>query len=190
MSGDRLHDRRGFLHENIRALGRLLADAVTETIASAGGGKRYHRPPGAITEAAFLLTCTRCGECVEACPTKVISLLPASAGAAVGTPYIDPLQTACDLCGKCMPVCEPRALLTITDPRQVRMGTAVIEPAHCWAHKGSICDICYQRCPFPNEAIRLVGGKPEVLADACTGCGLCAYACPSTPPAILIKPGN
>lgn len=180
--------RRGFLHENVRALGRLFADIVSETITSAGGGKRYLRPPGAIDEAAFLLTCTRCGDCATACPTKVIKLLPPEAGVAVGTPYINPLDVACNLCGECMPVCEPRALLQISDPRKVRIGTAVIEPANCWAHKGSICDICYLRCPFPDEAIRMVGGKPEVILDACTGCGLCAYACPSTPAAILIEP--
>lgn len=183
-------DRRGFLFENLRAIGRLFADAVSESITSAAGGKRYLRPPGAIDEAAFLLTCTRCGECAKACPTQVIKFLPPSAGAAVGTPYIDPLDRACDLCGKCMPVCEPRALLTVADPRKVRMGMAILDPATCWAHQGQVCDLCYQRCPYPDEAIRLVGGKPLVVPDACTGCGQCAYVCVSTPVSIKIEPTN
>jgi len=183
-------NRRGFLEGGLRSIGRLFADVLSQTVVNVGGGKRYLRPPGAIDEAAFLFSCTRCGDCVTACPVKAIKLLPPNAGAAVGTPYINPLEQACDLCGKCMPVCGPKALLTIADPRQVRMGTAIIDPAHCWAHKGSICDICYQRCPYPDEAIRIVGGKPEILTAACTGCGLCAYACVSTPASIRIEPRN
>lgn len=194
MASNGPQDRRGFFLESFRSLGRLLAEtvhgAVTETVTKASGGQRYLRPPGAIDETAFLLSCTRCGDCAKACPGNVIKFLPASAGAAVGTPYIDPLERACDLCGECMPVCEPKALLTIANPREVRMGLAVIDTETCWAHKGSICDLCVQRCPYPDEAIRLVNGKPEIIADACTGCGLCAYVCVSTPPAIKIEPRN
>jgi MauM/NapG family ferredoxin protein len=188
LSDQKPHDRRAFLLHNFRSLGRLFANTVSETITKASGGKRYLRPPGAIDEAAFLLTCTRCGDCGTACPTNVIKFLPPTAGAAVGTPYINPLEQACDLCGKCMPACEPKALLVVVDPRQVKIGTAVIDPETCWAHQGQICDMCYQRCPFPDEAIRMTDGKPEVIADACTGCGLCAYACVSTPISIKIEP--
>lgn len=188
MPDDKVTDRRGFLLENFKAIGRLFAGAVSETITNAAGGKRYLRPPGAIDEAAFLLTCTRCGDCAKACPTQVIKLLPTSSGAAVGTPYIDPMENPCDLCGKCMPVCEPGALLTIADPRKVRIGTAVVDTDLCWAHQGQICDLCYQRCPYPDEAIRIVAGKPEILSDACTGCGQCVYACVSTPVSLKVEP--
>ncbi|MBP2017345.1 ferredoxin-type protein NapG [Symbiobacterium terraclitae] len=194
MKADGHHDRRRFFREGLRSLGRLLAEtvqgAVEETVTRASGGQRYLRPPGAIEESAFLLACTRCGECVRACPVGAIQLLPESAGAAVGTPFIDPLTRACDLCGKCMPACAPGALLPVADPRSVKMGLARIDPDHCWAFQGSLCDLCYQRCPFPDEAIRLEDGKPVVSPEHCTGCGLCAYVCVSTPPAITIQPRN
>lgn len=189
MGEERPTDRRGFLRANAGALGRLLAEAMGQAVVKAQGGQRYLRPPGAIDEAGFLLACTRCDECLKACPVGAIKRLPSSAGVAVGTPFVDPQDVACTLCGDCMPVCQPQALLTVAEPRQVRMGRAVIDTDHCWAHQGSICDICYQRCPFPDEAIRMAAGKPEVLA-ACTGCGLCAQACVSTPPAITITPCN
>lgn len=194
MGLDRSPDRRGFFRDSLKALGRFVAETVQEAIsdqvAKASGGQRYLRPPGAIDEAAFLLTCTRCGDCVSACPVQAIRLLPPTAGAAVSTPYIDPSLQACDLCGKCMPACEVRALLPIEEPHQVRMGLAAIDTGACWAYKGSICDLCYQRCPFPDEAIRMVEGKPHIISDACTGCGQCAYVCVSTPVAITIAPRN
>lgn len=190
MSDGTPRDRRGFLLDGFKALGRLLAEAVGETMTQAAGGKRYLRPPGAIDETAFLLTCTRCGDCAKACPTNVIKFLPPTAGAAVGTPYIDPLDKACDLCGKCMPVCEPKALRVVSDPRQVRMGLAVLDPATCWAHQGSVCDLCYQRCPYPDAAIKMVDGKPQIVPADCTGCGQCAYVCVSMPVSIKIDPKN
>jgi ferredoxin-type protein NapG len=188
LSDGGMSDRRGFFLQNFKALGRLLGDAVGQALVSASGGGRHLRPPGALDEAAFLLSCTRCGDCADACPTKVIKFLAPSAGLAAGTPYIDPTDKACNLCGECMPVCKPGALLQITDPRLVRMGTAVINTTTCWSHQGSVCDLCYQRCPFPDEAIRTINGKPEIMADGCTGCGMCAAVCVSTPISIHIEP--
>ncbi|MBY6275945.1 4Fe-4S dicluster domain-containing protein [Symbiobacterium thermophilum] len=192
MSAGKQTDRRGFFREGFRSLLRAFAEtaqaAADEAAVRGAGGVRWLRPPGALPEAAFLLTCTRCGDCARACPAGAIRLLPESAGAAVGTPFIDPLMQPCDLCGRCMGACGPGALVPVAEPRQVRMGVAVIDPARCWAVQGSICDLCWQRCPFPDEAIRMVDGKPQVQPEQCTGCGQCAYVCVSTPPAITIQP--
>jgi len=187
-------DRRSFLRQGLRSLVRAVAEGVEaaadEAAARASGGRRHLRPPGALPEPTFLLTCTRCGDCARACPVGAIQLLPPSAGAAAGTPYIDPLRRACDLCGRCMPACAPGALQPVAAAREVRMGLAVIDPALCWAFQGSPCSLCYHRCPFPDEAIRLVAGKPAVNREYCTGCGACAYVCVSTPLAITIQPTN
>ena len=34
------------------------------------------RPPGALGEADFLAACTRCGQCVAACPFDTLTLIP------------------------------------------------------------------------------------------------------------------
>ena len=71
------------------------------------------RPPFARPELDFLLACTRCDACVEACPHGVIFALPLRCGAeVVATPALDLLANACHLCADwpCVSVCEPRAL--------------------------------------------------------------------------------
>lgn len=185
-------DRRRFFRKGWADLVRGVTEAVEQVSSQTGrrlsGGKAYLRPPGAQPEAAFLLACTRCNKCAEVCEPKAIRFLGPEAGAAVGTPYIDPMLSACTLCLECTRVCPEGALQPVADPRQVRMGTAVINPGYCWAHQGQVCDICYQHCPYPDEAIYLEKGLPVVAEDLCTGCGKCAYVCPGSPPAIRIAP--
>lgn len=185
-------DRRAWLRQGWRELTRALAGAVQQAAEAAAerasGGRRFVRPPGALPEPAFLLTCSRCGQCAQACPKGAIRLLGPGAGAAAGTPHIDALQAPCHLCLACTQACPTGALERLQDPRQVRMARAEVDPATCWAHQGRICDVCYWQCPFPGEALKVEGGIPAIDPGACTGCGICAHVCPSTPPAIRILP--
>lgn len=189
---DKKLNRREWLTDSFKVLGRslfeLVSQSVNHTMERASGGQRYLRPPGAVDETAFMLTCSRCGKCAEACPTKAIQILGPRAGAALGTPYIDPMQQPCELSLDCVTACPTGALSLITDPHRVKIGLAKLNEQTCWAHNGTLCDICYQRCPFPDEAIRMRDGKPYIVADACTGCGICAYVCVNTPSCIKIEP--
>ena len=146
---------------------------------------RVHRPPGALPEAQFLAGCTRKNDCAEACPVDAITQV--ADGPAAGTPQIRASERACVSCADtpCITACGPGAL---TLARGVKMGTAKIAPSACIAYRGQLCTSCVDRCPIPG-AMELVHGRPRILADACTGCGVCHEVCPAPRNAVLLSPG-
>lgn len=145
-----------------------------------------HRPPGAVPEAAFLAGCTRCSDCIRACPVNAIILAPPRFRHAAGTPMIDPYSSACVMCADtpCIAACEPGVLRR---DRPLKMGVAYIERGACLAYTGTICTVCSERCPVPG-AIQLSGGKPLIHAETCTGCGVCAFVCPAPANAVVLMP--
>jgi MauM/NapG family ferredoxin protein len=197
-----------------RSLGTLFAGFVASQIEDAvtGVGPRLLRPPGALDEFAFLTACTRCDKCIRACPENAIRKAGPNMGLALNTPYLEPRGTPCFLCTTlpCVTACEDEALVwprrnqadgtVLEGPRAVRMGTAKVKPGRCvtWdieTREARACRACVDRCPYPEEAIRIAApkegeavGHPEVIADVCTGCGLCVFACPTADPAILVEP--
>ena len=62
------------------------------------------RPPWARDEAAFIDHCTRCNDCLKACPQNI---LVAGDG---GYPTVDFKVAECTFCGDCVSACQPKAL--------------------------------------------------------------------------------
>jgi len=138
------------------------------------------RPPGAVPEEVFPSKCVRCGRCVEVCPYRSIIMLDIRAGVHAGTPLVEAEKIPCYLCMKCVDVCPTGSLLRVSQ-EDTRMGLAVIDKYSCAAWEGTtLCRTCYDKCPFPEKAIRLEQLKPVVLTEYCTGCGLCTNGCPIT----------
>lgn len=160
-------------HAKPRAVGRTFALPI-------------HRPPGAVDEVAFLNGCTRCNECIAACPVGAIVHAPARFREATGTPMIDPYAAACIMCPDtpCIAACKPGVLRT---DQPMKMGVAWIQTMACLAHTGSFCTVCSERCPVPN-AIEVTAGKPRIRENVCTGCGVCASVCPAPSNAVVVMP--
>lgn len=144
------------------------------------------RPPGAVDEPTFLKACTRCGDCIEACPHDAIQLAPERFREAAGTPMINPARQPCRMCDDvpCVHACEPD-VLSLSAPRT--MGTAKLKPQTCLAHQGQTCTVCVEHCPV-SGAIELRAGKPVIHENVCTGCGVCYHVCPAPHNPILILP--
>lgn len=144
------------------------------------------RPPGALTEEAFLSACTRCGECVKACP---VGAIVTDAAVASGAPYIVAERQPCTLCASlaCMPAC-PTGALTFVPRAQIRMGRAHWGAGKCLRSGGELCTLCVEACPVGTAALD-VGADGEIeVHEACTGCGVCQWVCPTTPRAIVVTP--
>lgn len=208
MPDDRNISRRELLRG--RFIGGLLGrvgDAVSESLApftpkqddaprhsSTSQSPLYHksfpilRPPGAIEENAFLDGCTKCDACIEACPYDAIVHAPIRFRSAAGTPMIDPSPAGqpCRMCEDfpCIAACEPNVLRM--DMPKV-MGTARIDTLTCLAHQYSFCTVCSEQCPVEG-AIEVIDGKPRIVEDACTGCGVCHHVCPAPANAVLLMP--
>lgn len=138
------------------------------------------RPPGAVPEELFPAKCIRCGRCLEVCPYHSIIMLDLRAGVHAGTPLIEAEKIPCYLCMKCVDVCPTGSLQPIKQ-EATRMGLAVINRYRCLAWLGTtLCRTCYDKCPYPNKAIRLEQLRPFINEAVCTGCGICTNACPVT----------
>lgn len=157
--------RRGFL------FGRFRAD------------RGALRPPWAIEVGAFEDRCTRCGECIRACPSAIVI---AGDG---GFPKVDFARGECSFCGDCVSACQPKALRRDKGARAWSLEIAIGDA--CVARDGVECRVCGEAC---NEAaVRFrprVGGAPLPVTDPqrCTGCGACVAPCPAD--AIEIKHAN
>jgi ferredoxin-type protein NapG len=143
----------------------------------------FLRPPGALEEDAFLAACTRCDACLVACPRESIRRAGHELGEAnEGTPVILPLEQPCWLCRDlpCVAACEPGALAPLAAPEAARLGGVRVRADACYSAQGSLCDVCAERCPVRPKAMRVaMGAEPELDADLCTGCAVCAWLCPA-----------
>jgi len=185
-------DRRAFFK---RAIDKT-SEAVVKQVAKSVDTNAAHwiRPPYALDELEFLLACTRCGMCAEACPHDVIFNLQARLGVKVaGTPALDLLNKGCHLCEDwpCVTACEAKALLLPqtedeAPPPLPQLALADIDTTTCLPYMGPECGACDGSCPVP-DAFYMAMEKPHINPEHCVGCGLCREACILENKAISIK---
>jgi ferredoxin-type protein NapG len=175
----RLMDRRGFLRRGGRSAAETAVGGIDAYVCHRAS--RWIRPPHALDELSFLGACTRCGDCVEACPHDVVFTLSPRLGIQVaGTPALDIVNRGCHLCDDfpCVTVCEPGAL-TLPDteeriaPLLARMS---INEDTCLPFLGPECGGCEGSCPVTG-ALTWSGARPSIEPQRCTGCALCRAAC-------------
>jgi len=159
-------------------------------IGAARGENAPLRPPGAVKEERFAGLCVRCGNCIRACPPKVIHTDMGDAGiAGLLAPIIRYESSYClESCNACTQVCPSGTLqpLDLERKKRHRIGEALVDGSTCLVVLGKKdCDACVRACPF--GAVRIhwdeerYAAWPAIDAAKCNGCGACEIACPTEP---------
>lgn len=131
------------------------------------------RPPWALPESGFASACSRCGDCLTACPTKI---LVRGDG---GYPTLDFSLGQCTFCGACVETCKDGALHCLADADPWAARAAVAES--CLANQRVVCRVCGDVCEYTAISYLVEpGGRalPRIDVSKCTGCGACVAGCP------------
>jgi ferredoxin-type protein NapF len=172
-------------------VGAAWAWAVTRRVAEASPAMR---PPGAIDETQFRGVCVRCGNCLRACPTKILRAdLGENGISALMSPVVrfDPGYCRED-CLRCGEACPSGAIarLTAAGKKTARMGLAKVDVELCLLTDNRECSICRNCCPY--EAIATVWSEEDytmvvkIDPNRCPGCGACQVACPTSPDKAIV----
>jgi len=193
-------NRREFFKSALNRSTKQAVKYIDKKVNSAA--THWIRPPFAITELEFLLSCTRCDACIDACPHDVIFPLSAKLGASViGTPALDLINKGCHLCDDwpCVNACEAQALQfpektikdRVNDDHLVKIAApklafAEINEEACFPYSGPECGACKSSCTIEGALI-WDQQRPIIDMEFCVGCGLCREVCIVEPSAIIIK---
>lgn len=137
------------------------------------GSRKVIRPPWAVVEPDFVEACSRCGDCVGACPERILE--PGRGG----FPHVNFFKGECTFCGDCAEKCKSGVFNKSGDDAPWSL-KAAIAPS-CLALKQVVCRTCGESCPVGAIRFRISVGavaRPEVDPAACNGCGACYGPCP------------
>jgi ferredoxin-type protein NapG len=185
--------RRDFFKLGAQRTAQAVVGVLEEQVERRAAG--WLRPPFARAELDFLLACTRCDDCIEACPHDIVFALPARLGLQVaGTPALDLSVKGCQMCADwpCVAACQTGALVLPqaapgAPPPMPKLATARIDTNTCLPYSGPECGACAHTCPV-DGALNWVGGvKPVIDEQLCTGCALCREACITEPKSVLLS---
>ncbi|MDC8449097.1 MAG: 4Fe-4S binding protein [Nitrospira sp.] len=182
------YGRRDFLKDSVistvRAAHELVkqADGLPTEPPPAPTRRDWLRPPGAVGEQLFLERCTRCNDCVTACPPGAIV-----AHQEDGTPVLFADQSPCLLCEDlpCIAACETDALLPVVGVNHVHMGIAAVSHRFCTAGQG--CHACVSKCPTDALVMDFASLHLSVVEEACVGCGMCEMVCKTVSDRVAIR---
>ena len=193
MTGEAAMKRRDLFKLGARKAVEITSRAAARKVAKEA--ENWIRPPFAAAELDFLLACTRCDKCIEACPHDVLFKLPARWGIkAAGTPAMDLRARGCHMCEDwpCVAACEPEALKLPdgdggTPLEAAKLTRVTINTKTCLPYLGPECGACAHACPIPGALEWEDGLRPVINQDVCTGCALCREACIVEPEAVDVS---
>jgi ferredoxin-type protein NapG/ferredoxin-type protein NapH len=183
-------NRRGLFRSSFNDWAERLMERAERRVAPT----RYVRPPGALPEVGFLAACTRCGDCVRACPARAIVPVPPDGGLAAGTPRLELDREPCIACPDmpCVRACPTGALARPAGGwNGYRLAELEFHPERCVTYRGQSCRVCADSCPVGSAALVIdETGHPALRHEGCVGCGVCVRACITRPSSFTLIPAE
>lgn len=136
------------------------------------------RPPWALAESEFANMCTRCSDCIDACPEQIISV------GSGGYPEVDLGLGECTFCANCVDACDVAAFKSPVQNEYLPAEAWQLDIQindKCLSNNGVVCRACEEGCDYEAVAfqIKTAGvAEPAISSDKCTGCGACITVCP------------
>lgn len=133
------------------------------------------RPPWSKCEDEFTELCTRCDDCIKACPQNILHRGPA------GFPEVNFSKSGCDYCQVCADVCQTQAIAISASNQSSPWNISAAIKNNCLSERGIVCRSCGDVCDMRAIRFRLaLGGRAFIDFDvsACNGCGECVSLCP------------
>lgn len=184
------------------AIGGAAGLAYGKLKTAAAQAATFIRPPGS-ADTNFNALCSRCGNCMKACPyALIVPDLGATGVDGLFTPVLkfrsqnSAQEEFCfQNCTLCTQVCPSGAIrfMKTEEKQQTAIGLARVDKKTCIAwEKGEYCVVCQEFCPY--QAIIEEDHKkvkcPVVDEEKCRGCGACESQCPALPIAIVVEGRN
>lgn len=135
-----------------------------------GQASAAQRPPP-WTGDSFIDLCTRCGDCLQACPEGILFKGDG------GFPQIRFLGEGCTFCGKCANACSEQVFDLAREAFTWKASVKETCLTHANIHCQTCQDICEPRAITFRPQLNHVP-EPEVNENACNGCGACLAVCP------------
>lgn len=133
------------------------------------------RPPWSKSEEEFTELCTRCDDCIAACPQNILFRGTA------GFPEVSFSRAGCDYCQACAKACQTQAI-EISPSKEFSPWTISARfKANCLSERGVVCRSCGDVCETRAIRFKLAVGGIALIdfdASACSGCGECVSLCP------------
>ncbi len=139
-------------------------------------------PPGSGSVPRFLDTCTACGLCITACPTRVLQPASWQYGLrGVMKPQLDFTVGFCNFdCNICGRVCPEGAImpLDLAEKQRTQIALAEFHRERCIVQQHyTECGACTEHCP--TKALATEEGQfPSCNPQLCLACNACVETCP------------
>lgn len=131
------------------------------------------RLPWVRDELEFVDACSRCGDCIKACPENIVIKGDG------GFPELNFSRGECTFCTDCVTSCSEDLFASLDDHPWSLKADITDE---CLSVKKVVCIICKEQCEA--EAISFIPkvgsvSQPILDLEKCTGCGACVKPCPA-----------